>query len=319
MNEILYFVIPCHNEEEVLCETASRLAIKIRTMAEQGIVSDQSRVVFVDDGSQDKTWEIINTLHKENNLFSGVLLSNNFGQHNTLFAGMMAVKDKADIVVSMDADLQDDVDAVDKMVSEYHKGNDIVYGVRSSRKKDSFVRRSASKGFYNFTKWMDIDMIPDHAHYRLMSRRAVAALSEYGETNLFLPYLVPQLGFKHSIVYYERNERFAGKTKYSLRKLFLMGVDGITSFSTKPIECISVFAVISFFIFLASIIGILVQLKNSGSVSEWLPVFSSVWAIATFMMVSIRIIGEYIGKAFKETKRRPRYIIEENLMEEGDR
>lgn len=319
MNETLYLVIPCYNETEVLQETARRLDAKIAAMVAQGLIDRDSKVVFVDDGSKDDTWNIIKQLHHANKLFAGVRLSRNFGQHNALFAGLMFAKDKADITISMDADLQDDVNAMDAMVSEYYKGNDIVYGVRSSRKKDSFVRRNASESFYKFTKHMGIEMVPDHAHYRLMSQRAVRVLSEYGEVNLFLPYLVPQLGFNFSIVYYERNERFAGKTKYSLRNLFLMGVDGITSFSTKPIECISVFAGISLCIFLASIIGILVQLKNGGSVSAWLPVFSSVWAIAMFIMVSIRIIGEYIGKVYKETKRRPRYSVTENLMQEGDR
>lgn len=316
MNEIIYMVIPCYNETEVLQETASRLENKFHHMMKQGLICADSRVVFVDDGSKDNTWDMISQLHQRNALFCGVRLSRNFGQHNALFAGLMFAKDKADITISMDADLQDDVDAMDAMVAEYHKGNDIVYGVRSSRKKDSFVRRNASEGFYKVTKHMGIDMIPDHAHYRLMSRRAIEALSEYGETNLFLPYLIPQLGFNFSIVYYERKERFAGKTKYSLRKLFLMAMDGITSFSTKPIECISVFAGISLISFMASAIGMCVQLLNNGKVSEWLLVVSSVWATGTFLMVSLRIVGEYVGKAFRETKRRPRYIVVENLVEE---
>jgi len=233
MHDKLYIVIPCFNEEEVLSETANRLADKIKIMIEQGLVSENSKVVFVDDGSKDNTWKIIKQLHNENKMFSGFSLSHNVGQQKSLFAGMVTVKEYADIIVSMDADLQDDIDVLDEMVKEYQQGNDIVYGVRSSRKNDLFIRRFTSENFYRFTRMMGIEIVPDHAHYRLMSRRAVEALSEYGEVNLFLPYLVPQLGFKNTIVYYERNRRFAGETKYSLRKLFAMATDGITSFSTK--------------------------------------------------------------------------------------
>jgi len=318
MNETLYIVIPCYNEEEVLHETANRLDKKIRDMIEQGLVSEKSKVVFVDDGSKDKTWEIITQLHNENKLFSGVSLSHNVGQQKSLYAGLMAAKEYADMIVSMDADLQDDVDKIDEMVNAYYKGDDIVYGVRSSRKKDSFIRRFASENFYRFTKIMGIEIIPDHAHYRLMSRRAVEALSEYGEVNLFLPYLVPQLGFKNSIVYYERNKRFAGETKYSLRRLFLMATDGITSFSTKPIAMISILVVFSFMAVIAGIIAILMKKITNNAIPSWLIIFTSVWAAGACQLLAIRIVGEYIGKTFKETKNRPRYIISENLLEKND-
>jgi len=316
MSDILYLVIPCYNEEDVLRETAARLEQKIGAMAGRGLVGDGSRVVFVDDGSTDRTWEIITDLHRENKLFTGFRLAHNAGQQKSLYAGLMAAKDRADIIVSMDADLQDDIEVMDEMVLAYNKGDDIVYGVRSSRKKDSFVRRNASEGFYRFTKMMGIDIVPDHAHYRLMSRRAVEALAEYGETNLFLPYLVPQLGFRHSMVYYERNKRFAGKTKYSLRKLFLMGVDGITSFSTKPIEMITVLVAVSLLAFLAGVAAMIAQKIVHGSVPSWLYLFSSLWLVGAFQLFAIRIVGEYVGKTFKEAKRRPRYIVSENLMDE---
>lgn len=315
MNEILYIVIPCFNEEEVLCETANRLDKKINSMINQGLVCKDSKVVFVDDGSKDSTWEIIKQLHHENNLFSGVRLSRNFGQHNSLFAGLMSVKENADITISMDADLQDDIDAVDTMVREYHKGNDIVFGVRSCRKKDSFVRRFASENFYRFTKMMGIDIVPDHAHYRLMSRRAVEALSAYGEVNLFLPYLVPQLGFKNSIVYYERNKRFAGKTKYSLRKLFMMATDGITSFSTKPIEMISILVLISALAVLAGVTAMIVMKVEKNAIPSWLFIFTSVWLVGASQLLAVRVVGEYVGKTFKEAKKRPRYIIAENILD----
>lgn len=318
MHDKLYIVIPCFNEEEVLSETANRLADKIKIMIEQGLVSENSKVVFVDDGSKDNTWKIIKQLHNENKMFSGFSLSHNVGQQKSLFAGMVTVKEYADIIVSMDADLQDDIDVLDEMVKEYHQGNDIVYGVRSSRKNDLFIRRFTSENFYRFTRMMGIEIVPDHAHYRLMSRRAVEALSEYGEVNLFLPYLVPQLGFKNSIVYYKRNKRFAGKTKYTLRKLFAMATDGITSFSTKPIEMISILSLISFLAVIAGIIAIIVQKVENSIIPSWLIIFTSVWAIGAFQLLAIRVVGEYVGKIFKETKHRPRYIIAENLLNENN-
>lgn len=313
MKKTLYMVIPCFNEEEVLRETAGRLDQKIRALCEDGLVDQDSRVLFVDDGSTDRTWSIISQLHAENPRFSGIRLSRNFGQHNSLFAGMMCAKDHADMIASMDADLQDDIDALDNMVKEYHSGKDIVLGVRSSRKKDKAIRKFASAGFYKVTKLLGIDVVPEHAHFRLMSRRAVEALSKFEETNLFLPYLVTQIGFDTAIVYYERNKRFAGKTKYSLRKLFSMATDGITSFSTKPIALISILASLTFIVFFGSIVTMVVQKLAQGEVAAWLWVFSSVWAVGTLMLVSVRIVGEYVGKAFGETKHRPRYIIADSL------
>ena len=318
MNETLYIVIPCFNEEDVLHETANRLEQKMNSMIEQDIIGESSKVVFVDDGSTDKTWEFITQLHKANRMFSGIRLSHNAGQQKSLFAGMVTAKEYADMIISMDADLQDDIDVMDEMVRAYYKGDDIVYGVRSSRKKDSFVRRFASENFYKFTKMMGIEIVPDHAHYRLMSRRAVDALSEYGEVNLFLPYLVPQLGFKNSIVYYERKERFAGKTKYTLLKLFKMATDGITSFSTKPIEMISILVFCSFLVVFAGMIAIIIKKLENNAVPAWLIIFTSVWATGAFQLVALRVVGEYIGKTFKESKKRPRYTVSENLMDKND-
>lgn len=318
MNETLYIVIPCFNEEDVLHETANRLDQKMKSMMAQGLIGEGSKVVFVDDGSTDKTWEFITQLHKANRMFSGIRLSHNAGQQKSLFAGMVTAKEYADMIISMDADLQDDIDVMDEMVRAYYKGDDIVYGVRSSRKKDSFVRRFASENFYKFTKMMGIEIVPDHAHYRLMSRRAVDALSEYGEVNLFLPYLVPQLGFKNSIVYYERKERFAGKTKYTLLKLFKMATDGITSFSTKPIEMISILVFCSFLVVFAGMIAIIIKKLENNAVPAWLIIFTSVWVTGTFQLIALRVVGEYIGKTFKESKKRPRYTVSENLMDKND-
>lgn len=316
MNKKLYIVIPCYNEQDVLRETAARLQAKVSSMVASGLVGEGSRVLFVDDGSKDSTWDIIRQLHLENPLFTGFRLSRNVGQQKSLFAGMAAVKDLADMAVSMDADLQDDIDVMDKMVQAYNTGDDIVFGVRSSRRKDTFIRKFASESFYRFTKMLGIHIVPDHAHYRLMSRRAVEALSQYGEVNLFLPYLVPQLGFQNSVVYYERNKRFAGKTKYSLGRLFSMAVDGITSFSTKPIELISIPVFFSFLAALAGVIAMVAMKIRYNAVPNWLPVFASLWAAGGFQLLAVRIIGEYIGKTFKETKRRPRYFIAEKLLDD---
>ncbi len=317
MNETLYVVIPCFNEEEVLHETANRLEQKMKSMMEQGLAGEDSKVLFVDDRSKDHTWEIITQLHRGNKLFSGMRLSHNVGQQKSLYAGMVTAKEHADMIISMDADLQDDIDVMDEMVRAYYKGDDIVYGVRSSRKNDLFIRRFASENFYKFTKMMGIEIVPDHAHYRLMSRRAVEALSEYGEVNLFLPYLVPQLGFKNSIVYYERKKRFAGETKYSLLKLFAMATDGITSFSTKPIELISILVLCSFIAVIAGIVAMIVKKVENDVIPSWLIVFISVWFVGAFQLLAVRVVGEYVGKTYKETKKRPRYIISENLLSEN--
>ncbi len=316
MCETLYLVVPCFNEEEVLHETARCLHEKIENLIERQLVSKNSKVFFVDDGSKDKTWKIITQLHNENVLFSGLSLSHNCGEQNAYIAGMMAVKDYADMVITMDADLQDDIDAIDNMVNEYYKGSDIVYGVRSSRKKDSFFRRFAANNFYRTMKMIGIEMVSNHSEYRLMSRRAIEALSGYSEVNLFLPALIPQLGFKNSIVFHERKERYAGKSKYSVGKLFLLASEAITSFSLMPIRMINFLAAVSFLTVITGIIAMIAQKVTSGAIELWLILFTSIWAIGTFQLLAIRIIGEYIGKTYGEVKRRPRYIISENFLEE---
>lgn len=314
MCETLCLVIPCFNEEDVLPETAKRLHIKMNSMIEQGLVNKNSKVVFVDDGSKDSTWEIIKQLYKANELFSGLSLAHNSGEQNAYIAGMMTVKEYADMVITMDADLQDDINAIDKMVHEYYAGNDIVYGVRSSRKKDSFFRRAPAKVFYKMMKMLGTELIPDHSQYRLMSRRAIEALSEYSEVNLFLPALIPLLGFKHSIVYYERNERFAGKSKYSVWKLLLIFNEAITSFSVKPIRFINSIGLLFLLISFAGLIYTLCQ-AISGAAVGWLLVLASVWAVGGALLLAIGIVGEYVGKIYFETKQRPRYIISENILD----
>lgn len=306
----LYIVVPCYNEEEVLFETSSRLREKMLSLKENNLIDDDSRVMFVDDGSRDKTWEIISGLVKEDGVFSGVKLSKNRGHQNALLAGLMTAKQYADCVISMDADLQDDIDAVDAFVEKYNQGNDIVYGVRSSRKKDTMFKRVTAQGFYKFMKLLGVDIIYNHADYRLMSKRALDALEQYDEVNLFLRGIVPLIGFKWDVVEYERNERFAGESKYPLKKMLSFAFDGITSFSVRPIRIITS---LGFLIFLASLISIIVLLimKLFGStVQGWTTLMASIWMIGGIQLLSLGVIGEYIGKIYKEVKRRPRYIIE---------
>ncbi len=239
MRNILYIVVPCYNEEAVLPETSKRLLEKYKELTEEKLISEESRIVFVNDGSKDSTWEIISRLHDENIIFSGINLSKNKGHQNAVMAGLMTVKDRCDIAITLDADLQDDINAIDEMVKKYHSGNDVVYGVRSSRKTDTFFKRFTAESFYKFMKIMGVDVVFNHADFRLMSNRVLDALSEYKEFNLFLRGIIPQIGFKSDCVYYERHERFAGESKYPLKKMLSFAVDGITSFSVKPLKIIA--------------------------------------------------------------------------------
>jgi polyisoprenyl-phosphate glycosyltransferase len=312
--KILYIVVPCYNEAEVLPETAKRLLAKLDDLIRVDLISKDSRILFVNDGSKDSTWEMIKQLHTGNDLFSGIRLSHNKGQQNALVAGLMTAKEYADIVISIDADLQDDIDAIDRMISEFYQGNDIVYGVRSSRKTDSFLRRLTAENFYRFMKLLGVEVIFNNSSCRLMSKRALEALSFYEEVNLFLPGLVPQLGFSNSIVRYERKERYAGKTKYSFKQLFSLATEAITSFSLKPIRLIFNTGILFFLISLGILIYMLVQAAG-GNTENWLLILASIWIIGSLFLISIGVIGEYIGKAYLEAKHRPRYFISENLLD----
>ncbi len=316
MNNKLYLVIPCYNEEEVLPETAQRLKEKIVSLVEKGKIDKASRIVFVNDGSKDKTWEIICSLHEQDTVFGGINLSRNRGHQNALLAGLMTVKDHADMVISMDADLQDDIDAVDKMVDKYLGGIDIVYGVRSSRAKDTFFKKATAEGFYKLMNLMGANTVFNHADYRLMSKRALEGLAEFGEVNLFLRGVVPMIGYSFDVVYYERGERFAGKSKYPLGKMLSFAVEGITSLSIKPIRMITG---LGFFIFLVSI-GMLIysfyRHFTGETIAGWTTLMVSVWAIGGLILLSLGVVGEYIGKIYLETKARPRFIVEQFLNEE---
>ncbi len=309
----LYIVIPCYNEEEVLPETTKRLTEKMKSLISKKIISKDSRVMYVNDGSKDKTWEIIKKTNEENKLFVGLNLSRNRGHQNALLAGLMTAKNYADIVISMDADLQDDIDAVDKFIEEYDKGNDVVYGVRSKREKDTFFKRFTAESFYKLMKKMGVDIVFNHADYRLMSKRALDALEKYEEVNLFLRGIVPLIGFKSSTVMYERNERFAGESKYPLKKMLAFAFDGITSFSIKPIRMILNIGIIMFVISVILMLYSLIRYIGGNTVSGWTFISISIWLIAGVQMLSLGIVGEYIGKIYSETKKRPRFIIAEEL------
>lgn len=316
MENILYLVIPCYNEEEVLPETSKRLKEKITSLAEAGKIDRASRIVFVNDGSRDKTWEIIRSLHEQDPVFSGINLSRNRGHQNALLAGLMTVKDHADMVISMDADLQDDIDAVDAMVDKYLEGKDIVYGVRSSRAKDTFFKKATAEGFYKLMNAMGANTVFNHADYRLMSKRALEGLAEFGEVNLFLRGVVPMIGYPWDVVYYERGERFAGESKYPLGKMLAFAVEGITSLSIKPIRMITGLGFFIFFVSIVMLIYSFIRHFMGETIVGWTTLMVSVWAIGGLILLSLGVVGEYIGKIYLETKARPRFIVEQFLNTE---
>lgn len=314
--ETLYLVVPCYNEEAVLPETSRRLAEKLEKMEKTGLVSGKSRILFVDDGSKDKTWELIEGLHRENTKFSGLKLSRNRGHQNALLAGLMTAKQYADMVISLDADLQDDVDAIDRFVEEYYRGSDVVYGVRSSRATDTAFKRGTAQGFYKFMQALGVDIVDNHADYRLMSRRALEALSQYREVNLFLRGVVPLVGFPSAIVTYERHERFAGESKYPLKKMLAFAFDGITSFSVKPIRLITWLGVVIFLASIIMLLALLIQKLFGYTVQGWTTLMGSIWMIGGIQLLCLGIIGEYVGKIYAEVKQRPRFIIDRLLNDE---
>ena len=312
--EKLYIVIPCYNEEEVLDKTKTELKKKMNTLIQNKKIDKQSKVIFVNDGSKDKTWDLIQQFYQEDKLFGGINLSRNRGHQNALLAGLLTVKDDADIVISMDADLQDDIDAIDLMIEKRKEGDDVVYGVRNSRKKDSFFKRTTAQGFYRVMKMLGVDVIYNHADYRLTSRRVLDSLKDYREVNLFLRGIFPLIGFKSDIVYYERKERFAGKSKYPLKKMLNFAWDGITSFSVKPIRLVLNVGVIILFLSFLMILYSIIQKVLGNTVDGWTFIVCSLWLLGGIQMLSLGIIGEYIGKIYSETKARPRYLVTDYLV-----
>lgn len=315
MENRLFVVIPCYNEEEVLPETSRRIAEKMRALIGAGKIAENSRVVFVNDGSKDRTWDIIRGLHERDSLFSGVNLSRNRGHQNALLAGLLTVKDMADMTISMDADLQDDIDAIDEMVDKYLGGCDVVYGVRSSREKDTFFKRFTAESFYRLLRGLGGEVVFNHADYRLLSRRALQALAEFGETNLFLRGIIPMLGFKSDIVTYERGERFAGESKYPLKKMLAFAVEGITSLSAKPMRLILGLGGLMLLVALVLLIVSIARGIMGASAALQFLAFS-VWAVGGLVLVSLGVVGEYVGKIYIETKKRPRFIVESFIHED---
>ncbi len=318
---VLYVVIPCYNEEEVLPETAKRLYIKLKEMMKSGVCAANSRILFVDDGSKDKTWQLIEKYHAESEVFSGIKLAHNRGHQNALLAGLLTAKDYCDCAVSMDADLQDDINVLDGFMEKYKEGCDVVYGVRSSRKTDTFFKRTTAQGFYKVMKKLGVDTVYNHADCRLMSKRALEAFADYKEVNLFLRGMVTHMGFKNDIVYFERAERFAGESKYPLKKMLNFAWDGITSFSTKPLRFITVLGG-TLMVIGVLLLALLLVLSLVGSIADWwMPTMNLLMYGMSFVLggmpflsgviiVCVGVVGEYVGKNYFETKARPRYAID---------
>ena len=316
MNNKLYMVLPCYNEQEVLLKTANILKNKLEFLMQNNKISKDSKICFVNDGSTDDTWNIICSLNQKDKIFTGINLSSNRGHQNALLAGLISSKNKADMIISMDADLQDDVNAIDNMVDKYLNGTDIVYGVRESRKTDSFFKRMSAEAFYKFMNALGAKTIFNHADFRLMSKRSIAALEKFKEVNLFLRGIVPMIGFRSDYVYYSRKKRELGESKYPLSKMLALAFNGVTSFSIKLIRMISVVGVLSLILSLGMFIYSIYRLVTGEVVSGWTSIIVSLWAIGGLILISIGIVGEYIGKIYMETKQRPRFIIQQDLDED---
>ncbi|WOC31968.1 MULTISPECIES: glycosyltransferase family 2 protein [Caproicibacterium] len=309
----VYFVLPCYNEEAVLPETVKELTAQLQSMMQSGLADENSRMLFVDDGSKDRTWELIEKFHSENPLVSGLKLAHNRGHQNALLAGLMTAKDEADCAISLDADLQDDISILPQFVQKFQDGCDVVYGVRNKRETDTWFKRTTAEGFYKVMEKLGAEVVYNHADYRLMSKRALEALSEYKEVNLFLRGIVPLIGYRSDYVYYDRHERFAGESKYPLKKMLSFAMDGITSFSVKPLKLI---ANLGIFVALISVVGLLYALIShfmGNTVAGWTAIVCSIWLLGGIQMLCLGIVGEYIGKIYNEVKARPRFRIEKHL------
>ena len=311
--KVLYLVIPCYNEHEVLPETSKQLKVKISTLIAQDKISSNSRICFVNDGSSDNTWQIISDLHRQDKLFSGICLSRNRGHQNALLAGLMTVKNFCDFTISLDSDLQDDINCIDVMVDKFYEGCDIVYGVRKKRDTDSFFKKITAEGFYKFISFMGAQIVYNHSDYRMMSKRAVEGLAEFKEVNLFLRGMVPMIGFKSDKVYYDRLERFAGESKYPFKKMLFFALQGITSLTVEPIRFITEFGLLVFVVSILILFWSLYKHFTGDTITGWTSIMVSVWAVGGAILFSIGMIGEYIGKIYLESKHRPRYIVSEFL------
>jgi glycosyltransferase involved in cell wall biosynthesis len=314
--KILYMVVPCYNEEAVLHETARQLKEKYESLIKRNLIAEKSRIVFVNDGSKDQTWQIIQTLHAQYpTFFSGINLAHNSGHQNAVLAGLMTVKDICDMAITMDADLQDDIHTIDAMVEKYYEGNQVVYGVRSARDTDTFFKRFTAEGFYKFMKLMGADVVYNHADFRLMSARVLQELEHFTEVNLFLRGMIPLIGFQSCNVYYERHERFAGESKYPLKKMLSFAMNGITSFSVKPLKMITNFGFIMVIVSLIAFVWAFIVKLAGKTELGWSSTVCSIWLIGGIQILCLGIIGEYVGKIYAEVKRRPRFIVADFINE----
>ncbi len=313
MNDTLYLVVPCYNEEAVLPETARQLESALQSLIDSGRCGASSRILFVNDGSKDRTWALIEELHRTQPHVCGLSLSRNRGHQNALLAGLMAAREAADCAISLDADLQDDISVLPEFLDKFHDGCDVVYGVRKKRETDTLFKRTTAQGFYKFMQLMGVDVVYNHADYRLMSRRALDGLAEYREVNLFLRGIVPLIGYRSDYVYYDRHERFAGESKYPLKKMLSFAIDGITSFSIKPLKVISNLGIL---ISILSVFGLLYALISKlvgAAVSGWTAIVASIWLLGGVQLLCLGVVGTYVGKIYSEVKARPRYRIDQLL------
>lgn len=315
----LYIVIPCYNEQEVLPITAPMFLKKLEQLIADGLCSDSSRILFVNDGSKDNTWQVISSFAQTNSRFKGVNLSRNRGHQNALLAGLMYAKEQCDVTISIDCDGQDDINAMDKMLQEYHGGCDVVYGVRSKRETDTFFKRVTAEGFYRFMEIMGAETVFNHADYRLMSKRALDGLAQFKESNLFLRGMVPMVGFKSTSVFYERNERIAGKSHYPLSKMLHLALNGITSLSTKPLHYIAALGIAMAFISFMILIYAVVSRIMGNTVAGWASMVGAISLVGGIQLFCLGVIGEYIGKIYTEVKDRPKYIIESTTDDKEDK
>lgn len=314
----LYIVIPCYNEEQVLPTTSKMFLNKLNILINSGRIDNKSRILFVNDGSRDKTWEIITRLSAQDCHFCGICLSRNRGHQNALLAGLMTAKESVDVTVSIDCDGQDDINAIDAMLTEYEAGSDIVYGVRSKRVSDTFFKRFTAQSFYKLMSGLGVESVYNHADYRLMSRRALEGLAQFGEANLFLRGMVPLVGFRSSSVFYERAERIAGESHYPFKKMLNFALDGITSLSVKPIKLISSLGFVVFLISLVMIVWSIIRHFTGATVTGWSSLMCIVLFLGGVQLLCIGVVGEYIGKIYTEVKHRPRYIISEVCGDEKE-
>ena len=311
MNTVLWIVVPCYNEEEVLPVTSRLFREELGKLVREGRVSEDSRILFVNDGSRDRTWEIIQELAKKDPCFVGICQSRNRGHQNAVLAGLMEAKEYADITISIDCDGQDDIAAMEKMVDAYHEGSEIVYGVRSSRKSDTFFKRATARGFYRFLNRMGAEVVYDHADYRLVSRRVLNAFADYREVNLFLRGMFPLVGFRSTCVSYERHERMAGESHYPLSKMLVLALEGITSTSIRPLHLIAAVGILVSLLGLAGIIWAVVVHFLGQTIAGWTSLLCVSCFLGGIQLLAVGILGEYIGKTYMEAKGRPRYIISE--------